>query len=110
MKKNDLNWYAVKCLFYHPTRKKDTEAFLYEERIKLWQANSYDEAYKKAEIEAEIYASEANAVFVTPTDSFMLFDKVLNEGVEVYSIMRGSNLNEKTYRNTFCTTNRDRLH
>ena len=101
-------WYAVKILLHHPTRKQEGEEYLFEERITLWMANSYEEAYVKAEKEAVEYANESNSVFIQPVCAFHLFDENIIEGTEVYSIMRGSNLNPSTYRDTFCMTDRDR--
>jgi hypothetical protein len=102
-------WYSVKCLFYHPTRKSASEDFLYEERVTLWKAATFEEAHRFAEREASQYAEEAKCVFVASTDSFHLFDKELQSGSEVYSTMRGSNLQPTVYRKTFCVTSRDRL-
>jgi hypothetical protein len=61
-------WYSVKCLFHHPKRKSGDEDFLYEERITLWKASSFEEAHRLAEIEAHQYAMEAKCVFVASTD------------------------------------------
>ncbi len=101
-------WYSVKCLFHHPTRKAEDEDFLYEERITVWKANSFYEAHQLAEAEARQYATEAHCVFVTATDSFHLFDEEMKPGVEVYSLMRGSNMQPSVYKATFCLTRRDR--
>jgi hypothetical protein len=101
-------WYTVKCLFHHPTRKAEGEAYLFEERVTLWKADTFEAAHRLAEAEAREYASEANCVFVASTDSFHLFDRIVKQGTEVYSIMRGSNLKPNVYRDTFCITKRDR--
>jgi hypothetical protein len=101
-------WYTVKCLFHHPTRKAEEELYLFEERTTLWKADSFEEAHRLAEDEARVYASEAHCVFVASTDSFHLFDSTVKQGTEVYSTMRGSNMEPSVYRNTFCITKRDR--
>jgi len=101
-------WYAVKCLFSHPTRATPGEGVLYEERITLWQAESDKEAFALAESEARIYASEAESEFLTASDAFRLFDATLREGTEVYSTMRSSHLDVDLYRRTFCVTPSDR--
>src|ERR1043166_2393056 len=62
-----------------------------------------------AEDEARRYAEENGCVFVKSTDSFHLFDEGIGSGSEVYSMMRGSNLDPKSYFHTFCLTSRDRL-
>lgn len=101
-------WYCVKCLFHHPGRKADGEDFLYEERITLWKTSSFEEAHRLAEEEARQYAADAGCVFVSSTDSFHLFEEEVGNGAEVFSIMRGSNLQPRVYKATFCLTNRDR--
>jgi len=101
-------WYSVKCLFHHPDRKAAGEGFLYEERITLWKTASFEEAHRLAEEEARQYAAEAGCVFVDSTDSFHLFDEEVSQGTEVFSIMRGSNLQPRDYKYTFCLTERDR--
>lgn len=102
------DWYSVKCLLHHPTRKKEDEAFLYEERTTLWKADSFDAAYLKAEREAVAYAIESHSVFVQPVSAFKLFDEIVAEGTEVDSTIRGSNLSPVMYRDTFCNTVLDR--
>ncbi len=103
-----MEWYAVKCLFHHPTRKRAGEAYLYEERITLWMATSFEGAYLKAKEEALQYADESNSVFIQPVSAFHLFDERITEGTEVFSIMRGSNFDPSSYRDTFCNTDLDR--
>ena len=41
-------WYSVKCLFFHPTRAREGEDYLYEERITLWRASTFEEAHALA--------------------------------------------------------------
>ena len=101
-------WYTVKCLFHHPTRKSGDEDYLYEERVTLWRAESFEEAHRLAEAEARQYAEEAKCVFVSWIDSFHLFDEEVGAGTEVYSKMRGSNFQPSDYRKAFCHTLRDR--
>lgn len=94
-------WYSVRCLFHHPSRKNDGEAYLYEERTTIWKAASFDEAHRLAEEEARKYAEEANCVFIGSADSFHLFDESISEGVEIFSVMRGSNFDPDAYKDTF---------
>jgi hypothetical protein len=106
---SDEPWFAVKCLFSHPSRATDAEQFLYEERITLWRAASWDEAFRLAEAEAQEYASSDDCVFITATDAFHLFDESVGAGTEVWSTMRGSGMDADTYKKTFCATPRDRI-
>jgi hypothetical protein len=43
-------WYSVRCLFH------DQDRALYEQRITLWQAESFEHAIEQAEREANEYA------------------------------------------------------
>lgn len=104
---NASEWYAVKCLLEHPTRAREGEEHLYEERITVWRACSYGETFEQAEVEARRYASEAKALFVAVSDGFRLFDEEIKGATEVYSAMRGSNMPADVYLKTFCCTAND---
>jgi hypothetical protein len=108
--KESQPWFTVRCLFSHPTRAKDGDGHLYEERVTLWKCGSWDEAYRLARLEAETYAKEANAIMINTTDAFHLFDDECGHGTEVWSVMRGSHFDAQTYTDTFCSTDRDRQH
>jgi hypothetical protein len=101
-------WFAVKCLFSHPARADASERFLYEERITLWRASSFQEAFALAEAEAAEYARSSTCTFVRATDSFHLFEDSVSHGSEVWSVMRGSGMEPELYAETFCATPRDR--
>jgi hypothetical protein len=79
---NDEPWYAVKCVFSHPTRVKEEGAALFEERITLWRAESWEEAFLKAKDEAKLYAHEAACVFIKATDAFHLFGATSMKGLK----------------------------
>lgn len=101
------SWYAVKCLFSHPSRTAGGE-FLYEERTTLWLTVSFEEAFTLAESEATKYAESSSCVFVRATDAFQLQEESVGRGSEIWSIMRGSNFEPEVYAETFCATPRDR--
>ena len=103
----DEPWFAVKCLFSHPNRANESDGNLYEERITIWHASTFEEAFALAEAEAREYASD-DCVFIRATDSFHLFDESVGQGSEVWSVMRGSHMDAELYAKTFCTTPRDR--
>jgi hypothetical protein len=110
MRSKSEPWFTVCCLFSHPTRANDGDGHLYEERVTLWRSESWDEAYRLARIEALRYAEEADAIFIDTTDACNLFDPECGHGTEVWSVMRGSHFDARTYTNTFCTTQRDCGH
>ena|SRR5688572_11687585 len=101
-------WIAVRCLFSHPQRASDAELNLYEERITLWRAGSFKEAYAMADADALVYALEENCIFVRSTDAFHLFEESIRSGSEIWSVMRGSGMSPELYIATFCDTPRDR--
>ena len=101
-------WFAVKCLFSHPSRAEDGERFLYEERTTLWRASTFQEAFALAEAEAAKYARDSHSTFVRATDSYHLFDESIGHGSEIWSLMRGSGMEPELYAQTFCSTPRDR--
>ena len=105
---HERSWIAVRCLFSHPTRASDSELNLYEERITVWRAGSFKEAYAMADADALVYAAEEDCIFIRSTDAFHLFEKNIRSGAEVWSTMRGSGMTPELYITTFCDTPRDR--
>jgi hypothetical protein len=78
-------------------------AHLYEERITLWRANSVDHAIELAEEEAKTYASDGTE-FLGCSQGFALFESVPVSGVEVFSLLRESELEPKQYIDAFFDT------
>lgn len=93
-------WYAVRCIFRHPPRHDMTKKFLYEERITIWKAKSFEEAIEKAEVEAKEYA-EPDSKYLELAQAYNLFTKTLKSGAEVFSLMRESNYSSKKYLDTY---------
>ena len=97
----------MKCLFSPPNRASDANGNLYEERLTIWQASTFEEAFALAEVEARAYATD-DCQFVRAAQSFHLFDESAGHGSKVWSVMRGSHMELELYIATFCTTPRDR--
>lgn len=77
--------------------------YLYEERITLWKAIDLDEALRLSEVEANAYASEGEA-FLGLSQAYELFDELDANGIEVFSLLRESDLSPQEYlRAHFCT-------
>jgi hypothetical protein len=93
-------WYAVRCVFQHPPRHDMTKRCLYEERITIWKAKSFEEAIEKAELEAKAYA-EPDSKYLGLAQGYNLFGKALKSGAEVFSLMRDSNYSPKKYLDTY---------
>jgi hypothetical protein len=82
---------------------------LYEERIVLWKAESIDSAIAKAEGETRCYAEDERSVLAL-SQAYQLYDDVSFEGesVEVFSLLRESDLAPETYLTAFFDTGDER--
>lgn len=99
-------WYSVRCLFAfkaeHGTR--------YEERVTLWRASSFEGAIGRAEQEAGEYAEELGGHHIGLAQSFHLAveDRSLENGDEVFSLIRESELAPDDYISRFFHTGTER--
>ena len=75
---------------------------VYEERITLWQAETFEEAIELAEAEVATYLMD-RASFAGLSQAFKLFHPP-GHGVEVYSLLRGSDLDADDYIEAFFDT------
>lgn len=102
-------WYAVRCIFatvWPPEAAGKT----YEERITLWHAESFDEAIERAEAEAGEYAAaieESPCRYLGLAQAFQLLDAPA-DGVEVFSLMRQSDLGPDDYVTQYFDTGAER--
>jgi len=88
--------------------EKGESGNLYEERITLWQAGSFEEAITKAEKEAIDYARFNGCQYLEYAAAYILDLEFITEGSEVYSLMRGSMFKPDAYISTFMDTGRER--
>jgi hypothetical protein len=86
----DEPWYSARCLFVHEHTPSDVlPARVYEERIVLIRAASFDDAIAQAEEEARQYAAGLDGVrYLEHVDVYHLFDDDVGSGTEVYSVLR----------------------
>lgn len=96
--KEAANWYSAKCLY----RRKPVNGIrrqLFEERIILIRANSFDSAKSKAELESNKYSTESDLIeFVEILDIYELDSvKEITDGQEIYSLIFSSNLKPKAF-------------
>lgn len=82
---------------------------LYEERITVWRAHDFDEAIAKAEAEAANYISLSEELgarkYLGLAQAYRVGrDVALEEGVEVFSLLRRSPLKRRAYLDRFFTT------
>ena len=93
----EQEWFAVRCVF----RQEDASEWqppeleaghsVYEERITLWRATSFDDAIAQAEAEASSYAETGGFAYTGLAQAYQLFDAP-GHGAEVFSLMRDSPL------------------
>ena len=99
-------WYGVRLVY----RLTGRPAQAYEERIVIVRADSFDEAIAKAERYCKDYEDETT-VYTGYAMTFHIFDEdgsSLGEGVEVFSLIRESDLDPDEYLARFHDTGRER--
>jgi hypothetical protein len=94
------------CVLRHPDEDPSSADSWYKERLTLWQTRSHTEAIEMAEAEAREHADAIESEYVGLAQSFWLFSPPTN-GAEVFSLIRGSNLNPTDYLNRFFDTGRE---
>jgi len=102
------SWFGVRCVFrWRPPGQRADR--LYEERITVWRARDFDEAIAKAEADAADYVSRGGdpgaSKYLGFAQAYLVGDDVsLEEGVEVFSLLRRSPLKRRAYLDRFFTT------
>jgi hypothetical protein len=98
---DEQGWYTVRCVF----RWTSWEGRPFEERITLWRADSLDDAIELAEREARTYAEENGVERLSFSQAYQLSDgSELENGAEVFSLLRDSELTPDDYIDTFFST------
>jgi hypothetical protein len=94
--------FSVRTVLRWRPRVGQRKRFLYEERITLWKAESLDEAIELAEMEAKVYAG-GERQYLDLLQAFWLSEEFIlpHQGVEVFSLLRESDLEPKAYLDTF---------
>lgn len=99
---SEQSWYGVRCVF------RNREFGVYEERVTLWRAASFDEAIRRGESEAREYCADLDSVEYTDfAEAYRMYD-VPGEGAEVFSLMRESGLPVGEYVERFFDTGAER--
>ena len=100
----DISWFGVRCLFLHQNG-------LYEERITVWPANSLDAAISASEEGAEHYAADLQCDYLGFAQAYGPLEEreadppgVPSSGMEVFSLMRRSELAPAAYISHFFAT------
>lgn len=100
--------FSVRCIFRWEPRLEQERKFLYEERITLWQAEDIDAAVELAEREARQYAEENEVEYLEYWQAYDLLGKVDANAVEVFSLLRESDLEPAEYLDVFFDTGLER--
>jgi hypothetical protein len=106
-------WFAVRCVFRNDSssdwRPPDLEPgqSVYEERVTLWFAASFDDAIAQAEAEAAQYAADVDFTYLGLAQTYRL-DDCPAHGAEVFSLMRYSDLMPEEYLDRFFETGTER--
>jgi hypothetical protein len=80
---------------------------LYEERITLWTTSSIETAIQLAEAEAAEYASEGEK-FLGLCQAYTLPEQPSSSGIEVFSLLRESDLEPREYLKSFFNTGNEK--
>lgn len=96
-------WVAVRCVLGHVVDSGQ----IYEERVTLWRTGDIDVAIGRAEVEVERYAEDIDATYVGLAQAYLLSDDV-SDGAEIFSMMRGSDLEPQAYLDRFFDTGTER--
>lgn len=105
---NKMNSYGVRCIFDCPKAEFNTLRFLYEERITVWNAIDIDAALDRAIEEAGRYADSNGFSYTGLAQAFWMFTQIDGDGVEVFSLMRESDLEVEEYLEAFFSNGNER--
>jgi hypothetical protein len=104
----DQRWFGVRCLFRHGGGH-------YEERITVWPARTLDDAIQQAEEEAGEYVDGLDCEYVGLAQAYgPVMTRAIDEarsleaGIEVFSLIRDSELAPRDYIDRFFDTGAER--
>ena len=92
-----MTWFGVRTVFFL------SWADAYEERVTVHRAQSFEEAIAAAEHEYREYAATLNMEWTGMSQAFEMADN-LEDGAEVFSLIRRSSLDPDTYVDHFFST------
>jgi len=92
------SWYGVRCIFRAPSSRA------YEERIVIWRADTFEDAIALAEADASEYAEDIGWQYLGLSQAYRISADQIEPGVEVFSLIRDSELPSETYLDRFFAT------
>ncbi|MEU4240869.1 hypothetical protein [Actinoplanes sp. NPDC026619] len=95
-----MEWFGVRCIFHYKTNEA------YEERITVWETESFTSAIALAEKEAAEYADDVGCTYVDLAQAYRL-DEPPGNGAEVFSLIRKSDLGSNAYVGRFFSTGKE---
>ena len=103
-----MNSYSVRCIVEIPKEEFNSLAYLYEERITAWLATDIDQAIDKAITEVEDYCEANGYKFTGLSQAYWMTENAQLDGVEVFSLLRESDLPSDEYLDAFFSTGNER--
>jgi len=103
-----MNSYSVRCIVEIPKEEFNSLAYLYEERITAWLATDIDQAIDKAITEVKDYCEANGYRFTGLSQAYWMTEQVSLDGVEVFSLLRESDLPSDEYLDAFFSTGNER--
>jgi hypothetical protein len=88
-------------------RLRKNEGGQYEERITLWRAESFEQAHDLANREATRYAEGRQAESLDYSEAYWIDPEIFELDVEIFSLLRESDLAPAEYISTFYSTGRE---
>jgi len=92
------SWYGVRCIFRAPSNRA------YEERVVVWRADTFEGAIALAEADAAEYAEDIGWEYLGLSQAYRISADELEPGVEVFSLIRSSDLPSEAYLDRFFAT------
>lgn len=98
--------FGVRSVLRWARRADQRKNYVYEERVTLWNAATFEDALDLAEREADDYAGVTTAARCGLLQGYELLDeyKLTKQGFEVFSLLRESDLAPKAYLRAFFDT------
>ena len=98
----------MRCLFRHKRSDVTHGHNLFEERVVIVQARSFDEAMEAAERDAADYSDPPAVEYLGFAQAYEMAAEPTLQPIEVFSLMRESALEPDPYIDTFFATGTER--
>lgn len=90
-----MEWFGIRSLYHFGVNSKGLNVF--EERVVVFKAKSFEEAHKKAELEAEGYARDGDFELHPEQIAYKQDGKSLIDGYEVWSELFEADMSLKDF-------------